>query len=144
MAICYSIQKQEQELLRCWDEMKVLIKAKEEDDIKVELDQNLRIDQLEAVKTIAALHKISLGALLADPVGAGKTVISIGVAKHVHDCQPSSQTKQKITLIIVPTRLKNNWIKEMNKFWAECNLVVVDDTKASKVCFIESFFQPIK
>lgn len=67
------------------------------------VDANLRTYQKEGIRWLASLKANQLGALLADDMGLGKTLQTICIL-------------EKRSLIIAPTSVLYNWVKEINRF----------------------------
>lgn len=75
------------------------------------------------------------GGVIADAIGAGKTVISIalilrGIAKARAARKPPAQSSA--TLVVVPPGLLNQWQNEVNKFAASLKVICVYDLNCLK------------
>lgn len=71
-----------------------------------------------------ALYLITAGqALLGDPMGAGKTVQVIAAAQAVN-CLPA--------LVICPSSMKRTWGREVNKWWPNVPVYIVEGTAAKR------------
>jgi superfamily II DNA or RNA helicase len=68
------------------------------------------------------LHEIGSGGVLADDMGLGKTVQALALllavkAADAHDEDEGSKKKRRFrTLIVAPTSVVTNWLREMDKF----------------------------
>jgi len=78
------------------------------------LDAQLRAYQKEGLNWMAFLHENKLGGCLADDMGLGKTLQSIAFLQYLKD----KNTKKKMlpSLVVAPTSLIFNWIREFEKF----------------------------
>ncbi|CAK0762404.1 conserved hypothetical protein [Gammaproteobacteria bacterium] len=85
--------------------------AVEEFEIPAGLQAQLRPYQYQGLAWLRFLHEIAAGGILADDMGLGKTLMTLALLigrKEKDGTQPS--------LIICPTSVMTNWIKEAGKF----------------------------
>jgi superfamily II DNA or RNA helicase len=79
------------------------------------LKAELRPYQESGFHWLAFLHDIGSGGVLADDMGLGKTVQTIALMLHVKALDEKADKKFR-ALIVAPTSVTQNWIKEMEKF----------------------------
>ena len=79
------------------------------------LKAELRPYQESGFHWLAFLHEIGSGGVLADDMGLGKTVQTIALMLHVKAQDEKADRKFK-ALIVAPTSVTQNWLKEMDKF----------------------------
>jgi superfamily II DNA or RNA helicase len=79
------------------------------------LKATLRPYQEQGLQWLWFLHEIGAGGVLADDMGLGKTVQTIGVMLLVKAADEKADKKFK-TLIVAPTSVVTNWLREMEKF----------------------------
>ncbi|HEY1956528.1 MAG TPA: SNF2-related protein [Polyangiaceae bacterium] len=97
-------------------------KLRDIDEIKAtkkprNLKATLRPYQESGFQWLAFLHEIASGGVLADDMGLGKTVQTIAVLLAVKSLVEKSEDKKKFrALIVAPTSVVTNWLREMDKF----------------------------
>jgi len=84
------------------------------------LKATLRDYQKQAVNWLHFLRKHQLGGILADDMGLGKTLQTITFLLS----QKESVGLKDPALIICPTSLVSNWVKEINRFAPDLNVLV--------------------
>ncbi|RNA70078.1 DEAD/DEAH box helicase [Alteribacter keqinensis] len=80
--------------------------------------------QQEGSRWLLAMRKLGLGCCLADDMGLGKTVQAIAYADHIERDRP--------VLIVCPTSLLENWVKELNRFAPHLKQTVYYGAKATR------------
>jgi SNF2 family DNA or RNA helicase len=96
-------------------------KLKDIDEIKVakkprNLKADLRPYQEQGFQWLSFLHEIGSGGVLADDMGLGKTIQTIAMLLAVKAADAKSEDKTFKTLIVAPTSVVTNWLREMDKF----------------------------
>ncbi|MGV3525927.1 MAG: DEAD/DEAH box helicase [Candidatus Sericytochromatia bacterium] len=79
----------------------------------------LRPYQLRGLNWLVFLCGHGLGACLADDMGLGKTIQTLAMLQHFRD-----RGETRPTLLICPTSLLNNWLREAERFVPELNVWV--------------------
>lgn len=92
-------------------------------DIKVpnELKNVLRPYQLDGIKWLTQLSEMGMGGILADDMGLGKT---LQVIAYIHGLKPD-----KPVLIVAPSTLTYNWLREIDKFTTDVKALLISGTK---------------
>lgn len=107
-------------------------------NIKIVLDKEdektLRNYQKDGVKWLYTLYKCDLGGILADEMGLGKSIQTICFIKQV-----LKEKKDAKILIVCPTALVYNWVKEFDKFGSELKYVAVAENKEKRKQVINDF-----
>ncbi len=109
----------------------------------VEAEKNLRATlrpyQAEGVRWLWLATRLGLGVCLADDMGLGKTIQIITLLlqmKHSDRQGRKKPRKHSPTLLILPTSLLGNWMREIERFAPELNLQILHrsmtDTQAIK------------
>jgi len=82
------------------------------------LKATLRPYQESGFQWLSFLHEIGSGGVLADDMGLGKTVQTIALLLSVKSLVEKSDDKKKKfrALIVAPTSVVTNWLREMDKF----------------------------
>ena len=85
------------------------------------LKATLRPYQDSGLAWLAFLHELGTGGVLADDMGLGKTVQTIALLLHLkNDRKKKEEAGEKVgrhlTLIVAPTSVVPNWIREIEKF----------------------------
>jgi len=81
------------------------------------LKAQLRPYQEAGFQWLMFLHEIGSGGVLADDMGLGKTVQTIAMMLAVKaDIQKQDEKKKFRALIVAPTSVVTNWLREMDKF----------------------------
>ncbi|MBB1426739.1 DEAD/DEAH box helicase family protein [Shewanella sp. SG44-2] len=89
------------------------------------LNATLRDYQKQGFDWLCFLKEYQLGGILADDMGLGKTVQALAfLLKAKQDA-----TERRTSLIVCPTSLVGNWLKEANKFAPSLNVVVIHGNK---------------
>ena len=100
-------------------------------NIKINLDKSaeeiLRDYQKDGVKWLYTLYKCDLGGILADEMGLGKSIQTIMFIKQVLKEKPDSKI-----IIVCPTSLVYNWVKEFEKFGNELKYIAVAESKEKR------------
>jgi superfamily II DNA or RNA helicase len=99
-------------------------KLKDIDEIKgVKKPRNLKAQlrpyQEQGFQWLSFLHEIGSGGVLADDMGLGKTIQTIALLLSVKAQDEKSDDKKKKkfkALIVAPTSVVTNWLREMDKF----------------------------
>ncbi len=89
------------------------------------LDADLRDYQLDGYRWLAKLSKWGVGGILADDMGLGKTVQTLGVLLDRASEGPS--------LVIAPTSVGDNWIRETERFAPELTAKLYRDSDRDKL-----------
>jgi superfamily II DNA or RNA helicase len=79
------------------------------------LKATLRPYQEQGLQWLWFLHEIGAGGVLADDMGLGKTIQAIGLFLAVKAADEKADRNFK-ALIVAPTSVVTNWLKEMDKF----------------------------
>ena len=90
-------------------------------------EEILRDYQKDGVKWLYTLYKCDLGGILADEMGLGKSIQTIMFIKQVLKEKPDSKI-----IIVCPTSLVYNWVKEFEKFGSELKYVAVAENKEKR------------
>ena len=88
-------------------------------DLKID-DDILRDYQKDGVKWLYTIYKCNLGGILADEMGLGKTIQTIYFIKEL-----LKENKDNKFLIVCPTALVYNWVREFETFGKNINLKVI-------------------
>ena len=80
----------------------------------------LRADQLDAVRRIVAAFEEYGGALLADPPGAGKTVVALAVARRAGR-----------TMVVAPATLREQWERSARRAAVAITVVSMESLSRS-------------
>ncbi|MEH7222880.1 DEAD/DEAH box helicase [Bacillus sp. JJ1566] len=103
------------------------------DDLSIEVPKHLepilRDYQKQGFKWMKSLASYGFGGILADDMGLGKTVQSIAFI--VAELSNIRERKQPV-LIVCPSSLTYNWLRELLKFAPELQAVVIDGNKAER------------
>lgn len=102
-----------------------------------QLRATLRPYQADGLRWLWLAHQLGLGVCLADDMGLGKTIQVIALLLELKFPKGKAATsKSSPSLLIVPTSLLGNWMREVEKFAPDLNLFVahrsVTDTKVLK------------
>ncbi|MDO4462504.1 MAG: DEAD/DEAH box helicase [Bacteroidia bacterium] len=96
------------------------------------LNANLRSYQEEGFQWLANLCNNSSGGILADDMGLGKTLQTISVINHLYATE-DIEDGHLPSLIIVPVSLISNWVREVNRFAPNLNIVQWSQVKENTV-----------
>lgn len=80
------------------------------------LKASLRPYQEQGYHWLWFLHEIGSGGVLADDMGLGKTVQTLALLLAVKAADEKSAKKKFKTLIVAPTSVVSNWMREIEKF----------------------------
>jgi non-specific serine/threonine protein kinase len=103
------------------------------------LHATLRPYQADGLRWLWFAHQLGLGVCLADDMGLGKTIQVISLLLEMKFPSGSASSKQSSpSLLIVPTSLLGNWMREVERFAPDLNLFVAhrsvtDPEKLKKV-----------
>lgn len=92
-----------------------------EPKIPPELTDVLRKYQYDGVKWLTQLSDMGMGGILADDMGLGKT---LQVIAYVHGIKPD-----KPVLIVAPSTLTYNWLREIEKFTPDATVLLISGAK---------------
>lgn len=93
-------------------------------DIPPEIDKTLRGYQREAVHWLTQLDELGFGGILADDMGLGKTLEVIAFVM--------SRKHEKPALVVAPSALLYNWLKEINRFAPNAKAVIIDGARQER------------
>jgi len=85
---------------------------------------SLRPYQLRGLAWFAFLERFGLGACLADDMGLGKTIQLIALLQREREIAGSMASQIGPTLLIVPTSVVGNWVREIKRFAPKIRLLV--------------------
>ena len=88
----------------------------------------LRAYQLEGVSWLQFLRASNLAGILADDMGLGKTIQTLA---HIL-LEKESGRMEKPTLVIAPTSLMGNWLKEAERFAPELKVLILQGDERKK------------
>jgi SNF2 family DNA or RNA helicase len=90
----------------------------------------LRPYQVQGFRWLALLYRCRLGGILADDMGLGKTLQTLALIKHAQASAPF--------LVVAPTSVVPNWVKEAAAFTPDINVrVVAESTRARGIDLAE-------
>jgi SNF2 family DNA or RNA helicase len=92
------------------------------------LHAQLRPYQLRGYSWLSFLKKWGLGACLADDMGLGKTIQTLAMIQKEREVEPAN----KPILLVCPTSVVNNWLKEAERFTPSLKLMVHHGSGRSK------------
>lgn len=92
------------------------------------LHTTLRPYQVEGYQWLTFLWEQSLGGVLADDMGLGKTLQTI--ALFVHAAEQASERREQMApfLVVAPTSVVPNWVREIKKFAPSLTVVGVEES----------------
>jgi len=93
------------------------------------LNTTLRDYQKQGYDWLCFLKEYQLGGILADDMGLGKTIQTLAFLLKVKQEAAANRT----SLIVCPTSLVGNWLKEANKFAPSLNVVVIHGNKRQQL-----------
>ncbi len=85
---------------------------------------NLRPYQVKGLSWLAFLDRFGLGACLADDMGLGKTIQLIALLQAEREPDASGNGSAGPTLLVVPTSVVGNWVRELRRFSPELRVLV--------------------
>ncbi|MGB6138215.1 MAG: DEAD/DEAH box helicase, partial [Shewanella sp.] len=94
-------------------------------DLPTGLHATLRDYQKQGFDWLCFLKEYQLGGILADDMGLGKTIQTLAFLLKAKQ----EATQHRTSLIVCPTSLVGNWLKEANKFAPSLNVVVIHGNK---------------
>lgn len=94
------------------------------------INKILRPYQREGVNWMLSLNYLGFGGILGDEMGLGKTLQTIGFLA----TNPNTNT-----LIVAPTSLTYNWLKEFNKFAPNIKVALLNGNKNNRRDIIKSY-----
>jgi len=97
-----------------------------EHDPPASLAARLRPYQREGFGWLASLWELELGGILADDMGLGKTLQALALICHARAVEPAGAP----FLVIAPTSVVSNWVREAARFAPGLSVVGVTDTLA--------------
>lgn len=103
----------------------------EEVDVPVNFEGQLRSYQKAGYNWFQFLRNYNFGGCLADDMGLGKTVQTLALLQKIKEETSESQTL-RTSLIIMPTSLIYNWVKEAEKFAPALKILEYTGTFRSK------------
>jgi superfamily II DNA or RNA helicase len=102
------------------------LEAVAEHDPPATLAAKLRPYQRDGFGWLASLWELELGAILADDMGLGKTLQALAMICHARDIDPELGP----FLVVAPTSVVSNWVREAARFAPQLRVVPVTDTLA--------------
>ncbi|MEI6855925.1 DEAD/DEAH box helicase [Psychrilyobacter sp.] len=112
-----------------------LLKILKKDKIEImpkNIDASLRCYQKEGYDWMKKLHDSRLGGILADDMGLGKTLQAITLLTKIH-------SNKGVSIVIAPTSLTHNWLKEIKKFSPKLNAVIIEGTPKERTDLLNNF-----
>ncbi|WEG14401.1 SNF2 helicase associated domain-containing protein [Pullulanibacillus sp. KACC 23026] len=98
-------------------------------EVPAKLDTILRPYQKQGFQWLKTLAEFGFGGILADDMGLGKTLQSIAFI--LSELKNLRETKRKV-LIVSPSSLTYNWLRELQTFAPEINAVVIDGVQKER------------
>ncbi|NLK96122.1 MAG: ATP-dependent helicase [Clostridiales bacterium] len=98
--------------------------------IPEKINSYLRAYQKEGVKWMLSLNYLGFGGILGDEMGLGKTLQTIAFLSSM----PNSHT-----IVIAPTSLIYNWVKEFNTFAPNIKVIILNGDKDERKANIKSY-----
>ncbi|MGR2752852.1 DEAD/DEAH box helicase [Agromyces arachidis] len=93
----------------------------------------LRPYQLDGFRWLAFLHAHRLGGVLADDMGLGKTVQCLALVQHaVEQATTDAADARRPFLVVVPTSVASNWVREAARFTPGLRVASVTATSAKR------------
>ena len=93
----------------------------------------LRNYQNDGYDWMKKLHNSNLGGILADDMGLGKTLQAIALLTDVH------VGKNGRSIVIAPTSLTHNWLKEIRKFSPELDAIIIEGSVKKRKELLNDF-----
>lgn len=110
-----------------------IVKKNKLELIPENIDATLRSYQKEGYDWMKKLHDSGLGGILADDMGLGKTLQAISLLTAVHS------EKNGKSIVIAPTSLTYNWLKEIKKFSPKLNAIIVEGSPIERRKLLKKF-----
>ncbi|TKR58301.1 hypothetical protein L596_029763 [Steinernema carpocapsae] len=96
--------------------------------IPLEIWNKLYKYQKTGVRWLTELHQQNVGGILADEMGLGKTIQIIAFLRSLSVSHVDSSAEEYVglgpTLLICPTTLMHQWVREVNKWFPLCRIAV--------------------
>lgn len=102
------------------------------DPCPASLKATLRPYQQRGFEWLQSLYKLRLGGVLADDMGLGKTLQMIALILYA-----AEHDGRKPSLVVAPTTLTYNWLRELNKFAPQLSALVLDGSRLRRQEMIE-------
>lgn len=96
------------------------------------VDATLRDYQVQGFRWLETLRRNNLGGILADDMGLGKTLQVIAMMVAAGDEARAEGEKAPPFLVVAPTSVVGNWVKEVEKFAPGLSAVAVDATEKKR------------
>ena len=100
----------------------------------------MRPYQVQGFRWLALLYRCHLGGILADDMGLGKTLQTLALIAHAkaEHARSASPEPHPPFLVVAPTSVVDNWVKEAAKFTPDLDVrVVAESTKKRKTALAE-------
>lgn len=97
------------------------------------IDATLRDYQNDGYDWMRKLHESNLGGILADDMGLGKTLQTIALLTAINS------GKKGRSIVIAPTSLTHNWLKEIKKFSPKLNAIIIEGTPKERKELLSNF-----
>ncbi|MDY3048678.1 MAG: DEAD/DEAH box helicase [Rothia sp. (in: high G+C Gram-positive bacteria)] len=97
-------------------------------DLPTALQATLRPYQLEGYQWLAFLWEQGLGGVLADDMGLGKTLQTIALFLHAQEQRAEGQATRAPFLVVAPTSVLPNWVREIKRFAPSLTVVGVEES----------------
>ncbi|MCK5780547.1 MAG: SNF2 helicase associated domain-containing protein, partial [Psychrilyobacter sp.] len=113
-----------------------LLKSMRKDDkeeLPTSINANLRDYQKDGYYWMKKLHDSGLGGILADDMGLGKTIQTISLLTKIHS------KNNLISIVIAPTSLTHNWLKEIKKFSPSLEAIIVEGSPKDRIELLKNF-----
>ena len=112
------------------DEALRLLSGEESGTVSMPDGLALRPYQCSGFRWLSTLDRLRMGGILADDMGLGKTVQFIALLKHIR--APGS-----VSLVVAPTSLTYNWLREFDRFAPELSVTVLSGTQTQRAGLLE-------
>lgn len=93
-------------------------------DLNAAIKEKVRPYQITGIKWLKTLYELNLGAILADDMGLGKSLQTVGLINEIKEDKP--------ILIICPKSVTYNWANEISIWSKGTKVEVLTDNKASR------------
>ncbi len=84
--------------------------------------------QLRGFEWVHSLYRLRMGGILADEMGLGKTVQTLAALL----CAKQEEKKHRMSIVVTPTSLTYNWLRECLHFAPGLKAVVIVGTRAAR------------